>query len=326
MNVPKYVYGSIAPTFTAFNKDGSLDDAGQRNLVDFMLQSGAISAFFIRSGMGQMYTFEEEDVKQITKNVCAHMAGRAPVLVGCSGVWDRNYDKRPDPAVYLRQATELGKFAENAGADAVVYTIPEALPLGNAESADDLLLRYFTTVCGAVSCPVFFYQPPGTQKEYCVTPESLARVAEIDNLVGGKVSSNDGYYIFNLIRAVRGKNFGFIVGAETVFYAGLVAGARACIGQGTTVNPQVIKAVVDRFVAGDIDGAVAAQEDTNLLVEECNNPVDFFKLYATDKGFPIGLHARSMKSNPYIGDRPVMSQEEYQAFKKMFEAVLERYQ
>jgi 4-hydroxy-tetrahydrodipicolinate synthase len=325
MQVPKFVYGSIAPTFTAFNQDGSLDDAGQRNLVDFMLEFKAIDAFFIRSGMGQMYTFEVDDVKQLAKNLCAHMAGKAPVLVGCSGVWDRNYERRPDPAVYVQQAIELGKFAEGAGADGVVYTIPEGLVPAEGEPMDDFLVKYFTTVCGAVSCPVFFYQPPGTRQEYCVTPETLARLADIDNLVGGKVSTNDGYYLFRLIRAVRDKEFGFICGAETAFYAGLMAGARACIGQGTTVNPQVIRAVVDRFVAGDFDGAVQAQEDTNLLVEKCPNAVDFFKRYATEKGFPVGPYARSLASNPYVQNRSVLADEDYQAYKKIYEGIVARY-
>lgn len=325
MQVPKFVYGSIAPTFTAFHEDGTLDDLGQRHLIDFMLRSGAVSAFFIRSGMGQMYTFGMDDVKQITRNVCRHLAGKAPVLVGCSGIWDRNHEQRPDPALYVQQAIELGKFAEGEGADGVVFTIPEGLPLGAGESTGDFLLRYFSTVCAAVSCPVFFYQPPGTLQEYCVTPASLARLADIENLVGGKVSSNDGYYLFNLLQAVKDKDFGFIVGAETVFYAGLMAGARACIGQGTTVNPQVIKAVLDRYVAGDIEGTLQAQKDTNILVEECPNAVDFFKMYATENGFPVGLHARSLTSNPYLQDRPWITQEEYETFKKRYEAILAAY-
>ncbi len=325
MQVPDYVYGSIAPTFTVFNDDATLDSDGQRRFLDFMLESGAISAFFVRSGMGQMYTFDVEDTKELARTACGHLAGKAPALVGCSGIWNRDYDNRPDSKVFQAQALELSRFSEDLGADGVVHTIPEALVPEAGEAMGDLIVRYFTTICEAVRCPVLFYQPPGTREEYCLTPETLARLADIDNLVSGKVSSNDAYYLFELIRAVEGKDFGFIVGAETAFYAGLVAGAKACIGQGATVNPQTIKAVADRFLAGDLAGAVKAQEDTNLLVRECPNAVDFTKMYATEKGYPVGLRARSMSSNPYLKDREPLSRGEYEAFKVVYEETMAAY-
>lgn len=326
MKVPDYIRGSIAPTFTVFKDDGALDDAGQRRFMDFLFERGAISAFFVRSGMGQMYAFNKEDVKQITRNVCPHMRGKAPVLIGCSGIWDRNYDKRPDPGVFLSDAIELSRYAADYGADGVVHTMPEALLPHDGESIDDLIMRYFTAVCEAVpETPVLIYQPPNTREEYCVTQERIARLADLGNLVGIKVSSVNGHYIFDLIRAVRGNMFGFIVGAETVFYAGLVAGARACIGQGATLNPQIIQAVLDRFLEGDIEGAAQAQEDVNELVNICPNAVDFMKRYATEHGYAVGLHARSAAGNPYMNDRVPMSDADYFAYKARYEELLERY-
>ncbi|HEX72653.1 MAG TPA: dihydrodipicolinate synthase family protein [Candidatus Hydrogenedentes bacterium] len=326
MKVPDYIRGSIAPTFTVFKDDGALDDAGQRRFMDFLFERGAISAFFVRSGMGQMYAFDKEDVKRIARNVCPHMKGKAPVLIGCSGIWDRNYDKRPDPDVYLSDAIELSRYAADLGADGVVHTMPEALLPRDGESVDDLIMRYFTAVCEAVpEAPVLIYQAPNTREEYCVTQERIARLADLDNLVGMKVSSVNGHYIFDLIRAVRGKTFGFIVGAETVFYAGLVAGARACIGQGAALNPQIIQAVLDRFLEGDIEGAAQAQEDVNELVNICPNAVDFMKRYATEHGCAVGLHARSAGGNPYMKDRVLMSDADYLAYKARYDELLERY-
>lgn len=326
MQVPSYICGSIAPIFTIFHEDGSLDDAGQRRFLDFLLKRGSISAYFIRSGMGQMYAFEKEDVKQIARNACQHMKGKAPVLIGCSGIWDRNYDKRPDPDVFLSDAIELSRFAADLGADGIVHTMPEALLPRDGESYDDLNLRYFTAICEAVpQTPVLLYQPPNTQDAYCVNQNTIAQIADIDNLVGMKVSSANGHYIFDLIRTVKGKSFGFIVGAETVFYAGLFAGARACIGQGTTLNPQMIQAVLDRFLEGDIEGTAQAQQDVNELVNICPNSVDFMKRYATEHGYPVGLHARSVGNNPYMKNRVPITEAEYAAYKARYEELLSRY-
>ncbi|MBC8181538.1 dihydrodipicolinate synthase family protein [candidate division KSB1 bacterium] len=93
MKVPEFVTGNIAPVFSVFNDDLKLDEKGQRNMLDFLYQTKSISAFFVRSGLGQMFTYEFEDVKQMAKIACDHLKDRAPVIVGCNGIWDHNLNK-----------------------------------------------------------------------------------------------------------------------------------------------------------------------------------------------------------------------------------------
>lgn len=317
MKVPSFVWGSIAPTFTAFHDDGSFDPDGQRNLLDFMLQRGGISAYFVRSGMGQMYTFAMDDAKALIDTACAHMAGNAPVLAGCSGIWDRNYDKRPDPAAYTRESIELGRHALDQGAAGVVYTIPEGLLPCAGETEQDLTQRYFEEVAAAVPGPIFIYQPPGTDAKYHMTEASIGKLADIDNVVGAKASYGDGYYVYRLIRGSAARDFAYIVGFEMIFAMALYAGARACIGQGTTLNPRVMAAVQERFEAGDRAGCLAAQDAVNVLAEGCTNPQDFYKRLATESGFKVGRHHRVMHSNPYMTSPQPLAEAGYQAFKRL---------
>ena len=325
MQPPAYITGSIAPVFTVFNEDGSLDDAGQRNLLDFMLERGGVSAYFIRSGMGQMYTFDMDDTRQIARNACAHMAGKAPVLIGCSGIWDHNRDRLPDKATYIEQAIELGRYAAGLGADGVVYTVPEGLLPEDGESIPDLIARYVETVCAAVDCGVYLYQAPRIDPAYIMPPALVARLADIDNLLGMKASTNDAYYISEAARAVRGKDFAYIAGAETSFYAALPAGARACIGQGASLNPRLLNLIQERFQAGDMQGMLDVQHDVNCLCEQCPNAVDFFKRYATEHGYPAGPTARSLANNPYMEDKVPLDDAGYAAFKAVFEETCARY-
>jgi len=325
MQIPNYVYGSIAPTFTVFKEDGSLDPDGQIRLLEYMINKGAISAFFIRSGMGQMYTFSFEEVKQLAEIACKVVKGHSAVLIGCSGIWDRNYDRRPPREKYVREAMELSRFAEGIGADGVVLTIPEALIPEGDETLADVIYNYFEKVCSTVNIPVLFYQPPGTRSEYYLTPELLKKLSKIDNLVAGKVSLADGGYLFDLARAVRDENFSLIVGNETVFYAGLMLGCRACIGQGTSLNPQIIQAMVERYEKGDFEGCMQAQEDVNLLVRKCPNAVEFFKRYITEQGYPINECPRTIENNPYFENRERLSSQEYENFKKIYEHILAKY-
>jgi dihydrodipicolinate synthase/N-acetylneuraminate lyase len=323
--IPSYVYGPIANVFTAWQADGRFDPAGQRNTLDFLARSGAVSAYFVRSGMGQMYAYELEDVKAMATLACTHMRGRGPVLVGTAGIWDRNFDRRPDPALFTRQAVELSRFAEDQGADGVVHTMPEAIAPGDGETCADVTLRYFETVCAAVRVPVFIYQPPATRPEYCVTMDLAARLADMPAVMGMKVSTDDAAYVFDICYAVAGKDFAFISGSERAFLAGLYCGSRACIGQGSSVNPVIIRAIQQRYDAGDRHGAIEAQHSVNMLCRESKAPVEFLKRYATEKGLPVPPYHRPMPTNPAYGMPDPLTDDQYRYFKRVLEAELAKY-
>jgi dihydrodipicolinate synthase/N-acetylneuraminate lyase len=325
MNTPDFIYGNIAPVFTAFNDDLTLDDNGQKNILDWILATDSVSAFFVRSGLGQMYTFSAEDIRQIAKTACAHMAGKAPVLVGCNGEWDRDRTKLPDPVVFQKQAIELSAFATDVGAAGVVHTVPDMIRPTNGESAQDVVLRYFESLASAVDAPIFIYQPPGVDVDYQMSPELLAKLADIPNIVATKVSTNDAEYLFNLIHATKDKDFSVIAGAETSYYAALYAGARAVIGQGCTINPQIIKKMQKCHEAGDRAGVLEAQHSINLLVNECRNSVDFFKRYLNEKGYSVGQAFRSAPDNLYIQYPQPLTDNEYSRFKNILESELAKF-
>ncbi|GMW01953.1 MAG: hypothetical protein AMXMBFR84_30890 [Candidatus Hydrogenedentota bacterium] len=327
MRVPEYVHGCISNVFTMWDTDGRFHEAGQRRFLDYLVDTGSITSFFVRSGMGQMYAYEYDDVVAMARTACTHLAGKAPVIVGTAGVWNGNYDRRPDAKTFVDQGIALGKMAMEAGAAGVVHTMPEAILPNAGESYGDLICRYFETICGAApDVPVLAYQPPRTIPEYRVDMKIIARLAEIPNMVAMKVSTADAQYLFNLCHAISGKDFAFIAGNENAFYAALYAGASACIGQGCTINAPVVRAIQDRFEAGDHEGALAAQWSTNHLCNEARCPVEFFKRYVTEKGYPVPVYARVDKNNPYAESPVPITQEQYDHFKCVLETEMAKYE
>lgn len=323
--IPSFVRGPIANVFTCFNQDLTIDEAGQRNFIDFLKESNCISAYFVRSGMGQMYAYQYDEVKQMAKLACDHIGAQAPVLVGTSGIWDHNYDKRPDAATFTREACELSKYAEDCGAAGVVHTMPEAIVPKAGETIADVTMRYFETVCASVKIPVFLYQPPVTKKEYCVTIDLIRKLADIPNAAAIKVSSDSAQILLDLNWAIRGKDFAYIQGNECAFYTALGMGAKAVIGQGCCVNPSVLVALQDRFEKGDFAGAMDAQRSINYLVETSVCTVEWLKRYATEKGFPMQPYARDMANNPYYTHPAPLTDDQYKGYKVILEAELEKY-
>lgn len=323
--IPEFIHGCIAPVFTAFDEQGRLDDAGQRSILEHLHRTNSVSGYFVRSGMGQMFTFGYDDVKQIAKTSCEYMAGRGAVLVGCSGMWDRNRDRRPDPEVYATQAIELSNYALSVGASAVVHTIPEAILPSDGETPQDVVLRYFERLNDAVHGHIVIYQSPGTDESYLLSVETAQKIADLPNVVGMKASTDLAAYIFNITYAVRGKDFGYIVGHEGAFLAGLVTGAKAVIGQGATLNPQILKAVQDRYDARDLDGAIEAQHSTNLLLWPKVNSVEFYKRWITEQGFPVKPYARGGDASGYKVQTASLTQQEYLNFKQILENEIAKY-
>ncbi len=325
MKVPSFVRGNIAPVFSVFNDDLKLDEKGQRNMFDFLYQTKAISAYFVRSGLGQMYSYNFDDVLQMASIACDHLKGRAPVIVGCNGIWDHNLAKLPEPALFMKQAIELSCFAEKVGAAGIVHTIPDMLKPKVAQSIGEVIIDYFETIAREVTLPIFIYQPPIINPEYRVTPAIFAELAAMPKIVAAKVSTNDAEYILSLIRATRAKEFAYIAGSETSYYAALYAGARAVVGQGCSVNPQILKVMLDRFENGNQKGTLEAQVSVNILCEKCRNPVDFLKQYAKEKGFVMGRAYRQAKDNLYIKYPEPLSTREYKEYKNLFERELKKY-
>ena len=325
MKIRQQITGVIAPVFTVFKDDLSFDEYGQRQMFDFLLRTAAINAYFVRSGLGQMFTFDMEDTKMMAKTACEHLSGIAPVLVGCNGIWNRDLKHRPDPDLFIKQAVELSQFAEQVGATGVVHTVPEALLPLPGESEASVIRRYFNTIAEAISIPIFIYQPPFTEPAYQLTPALLAELAEQPRIISAKVSSDRAGYLFDLIQSVKTKDFVFTAGNETVYFAALFAGARAVIGQGCSINPQIVKAVKDCFERRDFEGVLAAQHSTNLLVEKCRNPVDFLKVYAAEKGFRMGRACRQMPRESYLKSPNPLSEQEYLTYKIFLESELAKY-
>ena len=106
----------------------------------------------------------------------------------------------------------------------------------------------------------------------------------------------------------------------------MCSGAKATIGGGACVNPQVLKAVQDRFEQGDIPGAIDAQRSVNKLWQGIPATVEFLKRYAADKGYKVQPYRRSKQKDAAYGPVDVsIPQDVYEAGKHLLESELALY-
>jgi len=116
------------------------------------------------------------------------------------------------------EAVRMSRFAEDVGADAVIVVPITYWPLTDGE-----VYEHYSRIAKAIKIPVVIYNNPGTTG-VDIKPPLLARLAEIDNIVGVKESSGDLSRITQIRMLTKGKMTVFH-GWEPITLQGFCAGA-----------------------------------------------------------------------------------------------------
>ena len=316
--IPEFLTGVIAPMFTPCKTDGSLDPKGASEFAQFLLDRGAVTTVFARSGLGRMYTFTKAEAKQIIGAVIETVGAQAGVVAGTAGIWDRNPSEKPDPQRYTEEAIELTQYAKDKGANGAVLVIPEALPEEPRATLHDRMCEYYQTVARAVDIPVVLYHPGNTREPHRMTPGLFRNLVQIDGIVGMKYSTMDMDAFAGVARFAP-DDFALIAGAESVFLPALVLGGVGVIGQGCCVCPEILRAVYDHYRSGEIGLARKAQFDVNDLLED-SAEIDvsvFGKTYAMKKGYGVSPYLRATER--------AVTEEQYESYAAVLEEKLASY-
>lgn len=295
--------GAIAPMFTPFKDDGTIDLTGTEELIKWLGRTGHVRTVFVRSGIGRMHTFSVEEVKALAKVALDTVRSwtNMGIIVGCSGEFDWDTGNRPDPEKYIDQGIELMGYVEELGADGAVLVVPRALLPEPGKSYEEMTIGYYEKMAKAVRIPIILYQPHGVEEEYRITPKILSRLIEIENIVGFKLSTSSKEMFAPIAEvASRRPNFSLIAGDERFYLEALKLGAKGVIGEGCNIYPQLLDLIKERFMRGDIEGAAEAQETvlSILCIGEGMDRTVLWKQYLARKGVRIGPYNRS-KTRPY---------------------------
>ena len=261
---PVFLHGVIVPMYTPCNPDHTLDEQGIRAYTDALIDTGAITTLFPRSGLGRMYSFEFDEITRAIDIVTDQAAGRLPVMPGCGGVYRGRRD-RPDPALYTRQSIELCQHAQAKGAIAVVLVVP--YPVMNGPSPEDAAFDYYRTVASEIDLPVVVYQPPVSRRQHHVSESLLSRLLTVPQVIGMKYTTDRMGVWTELATVIEESDFALIAGDERAFAPAFMLGATGVIGQGASNNPEILRAVYERLMSGDFPGASRAARDAGRAID-----------------------------------------------------------
>jgi len=228
------IEGSIVALVTPMLDDGQIDWSTLDNLVAWHIQEGTKGIVAVGT-TGESATLNVSEHCAVIKRVVEQANKKIPVIAGTG-------------ANSTQEAIELTRKAESVGADACLLVVPYY----NKPTQEGLYWHY-RTIAEAVDIPQILYNVPS--RTACdMLPETVIRLAEVDNIIGVKEASAV-IDRAKQIRAACGDDFYIWSGDDGSFLSLMEAGANGNISVTANVAPKAMAEICELALANKFDQA-----------------------------------------------------------------------
>ena len=235
--------GSMVAIATPMQEDGSVDFEALDKLVDFHLENK--TDVIIPAGTtGESATLDHDEHSAVIKRVVDRVAGRVPVIggTGANSTWE---------------AISLTRHAAEAGVDACLLVTPYY-----NKPTQEGLYQHYKKIAEEVNIPQILYNVPG--RTACdMLPDTVARLAKIENIVGVKEASGDLSRGIE-IKQLCGPDFMVVSGEDCQAMESILAGGQGVISVTANVAPRLMHDMCEAALAGDR----ATAEELNAKIED----------------------------------------------------------
>ncbi|MBI1392690.1 MAG: 4-hydroxy-tetrahydrodipicolinate synthase [Alphaproteobacteria bacterium] len=230
--------GSLPALVTPF-KNGAVDEDAYQRLVERQIAAGS-SAVCPAGTTGESATLSHAEHRRVIELAVEAAAGRVPVVAGVG-------------SNSTAEALGLAKFAEEAGADAMLcvcgyYNKPPQAGL----------IKHFTALHDASRLPIVLYNVPG-RTVVSLSVETIGVLSKLPRIIGIKDATGDLARVA-LQRLASGPDFIQLSGEDMTAVGFNAMGGRGCIGVTANIAPALCAKMQKASLAGDFDAALAIQD------------------------------------------------------------------
>jgi 4-hydroxy-tetrahydrodipicolinate synthase len=217
---------------TPFHQDGSIDEAALRNLVAWQVESDI--DFLVPCGTtGETPTLNHDEWLRVIDITIEVTAGRVPIVAGASS------NSTQDAVEKAREV------AARPGVDAILT----ASPYYNKPTQEGQY-RHFKAIAEAVpEKPIILYNVPGRTAAN-LEPATLARLAEVPNIIGVKEASGNMTQIAEAINSVP-ETFSVFSGDDAVALPVIALGGVGVISVASNEIPREMTALTRAALEND---------------------------------------------------------------------------
>ncbi len=225
--------GSMVALVTPF-KGGQVDRERLEELIEFQIESG-IDAIIPCGTTGESATLSVAEHKQVVERTIAVANGRVAVIAGTG-------------SNNTAEAIEFTRHAKQAGADGALLITPYY-----NKPTQEGLYQHFAKVAAEVDLPLILYNVPG-RTGLNMLPDTVARLAKLDNIVGIKEATGSLVQISEIISRCPA-DFTVVSGDDFTTFPLLAVGGKGVISVTANVAPADVAAMWDNYSKGDYEQA-----------------------------------------------------------------------
>jgi 4-hydroxy-tetrahydrodipicolinate synthase len=227
--------GSFTALLTPF-KNGSLDEKAFRALVEWQIAEGTNGLVPVGT-TGESPTLSHDEHKQVVE-WCVEVANRrVPVVAGAG-------------SNSTKEAIELSRHAEKAGADAVLVVTPYY-----NKPTQEGLYQHYKAINDAVGIPIIIYNIPA-RSVVDMSVDTMQRLFELPNIAGVKDATASVIRVSQQ-RLAMGPGLNQLSGEDASALGFMAHGGHGCISVTSNVAPRLCAEFQSACLKGDYAGALA---------------------------------------------------------------------
>ncbi|KVO85771.1 dihydrodipicolinate synthase family protein [Burkholderia ubonensis] len=224
--------GIIAYPVTPFSADGDVDLKALDALIERLVADG-VHGIAPLGSTGESAYLSDAEWEAVADTSIRAVRKRVPTVVGISDLTTAG-------------AVRRARFAEEAGADAVMV-----LPVSYWKLGNDEIVGHYRAIGDAIGIPVMLYNNPATSG-VDMSPDLIATICRtVDNVTMVKESTGDIMRMHRLAQLSDGA-IPFYNGSNPMALAALAAGAAGWCTAAPNLNARLPLALVEAVRAGDL--------------------------------------------------------------------------
>jgi 4-hydroxy-tetrahydrodipicolinate synthase len=235
----KTLRGIIPPVATPMQDNEDLDLPRLRWFLDYLIENG-VHGVFVLGTNSEFYALSEDEKQAVMATAVQHVRGRVPVVAGVG-------------AETTREVLRLVRLAEREQVDALSIITPYFISPNQQE-----IYQHYRRIAESTSLPIMLYNNPATCNGLRIEPDTLARLAELPNVIGVKDSSGDLQNTMEYLRMAPAR-FAVLQGRDTLIYSSLDLGCKGAVPASANVAPRLCAEIYDAFTRGDREASKQAQ-------------------------------------------------------------------
>jgi len=261
--------GVLTALITPMYQDESINYDELRRQVDRQIEAGVHGLFCLGTN-AEFYALRHAERIEVARTVVDQNKGRLPIAAGVG-------------CITTQETVELARATAALGVDALSVIVPFFVGL-----SQDQIYRHYKTVAEAVDIPVMIYNIPMRTGNH-IEPETVQRLAEIDNIIGMKDSSGNMDNVKRYID-LTGDDFAMLVGTDSLILETLQYGGVGAVAGCANPFPALMAGIYDAWKTGDLETAQQRQEKIGAFRStfKLGNPNSIVKRAMVLMGYEVG--------------------------------------